>query len=468
MVIGFLLALSVLFHLLSVLVAIYLIRITNGRRGWVLMSMGMIVVSIRRIMMVLNRFIQSPFLSSPYLTPVAALFLSLFIFLGLLMIIPILRSIKSSELRYRSIFDTSGVSLWEEDLCELYKGFENVKNKGITDFRTYLNIHPEFVDKAIKSIMILDVNQATLDLFKYNNKKILISSLGSTFSEKSREVFIEYLISIYNGENVFESETEYLDAEGNKFNAVLKIISPKDKNQGKHSIVSITDITARYRTEKKLLTVLDEKNTLLKELYHRTKNNMQVIIAMLNLRSYSIDSEIVSTAFNDMIRRIESMSLVHEKLYKSENLSVIKLDDYIDELISLLISTDSMWDPKIQIILDLDSILVDIDRAIPCGLIINELLSNIYKHAFKGMDSGEIKISLHNLEADKVEIIVADDGVGLPSVFDIKKCETLGLQTVIALGEDQLHGSVDITSLPGEKGSKWRLVFTNTHGESRI
>ncbi|RKX81205.1 MAG: hypothetical protein DRP58_12155, partial [Spirochaetes bacterium] len=104
----------------------------------------------------------------------------------------------------------------------------------------------------------------------------------------------------------------------------------------------------------------------------------------------------------------------------------------------------------------------------PCGLILNELISNTYKHAFKNLDSGEIKISLHNLEADKVEIIVADDGVGLPPGFDFRQCNTIGIQTIFALGEDQLHGSVEIVTPPGSRGSEWRLVFTNTPGEPRI
>ncbi len=468
MIMNLLLIVSVFISLFAVFVAIYLINLTEYRMAWIVLSLGLLLAALLRIVRYVNVFIQSSFLSSPYLTPVGALIVSISLFIGLYLIIPIFKTIKASEERYRSIFDTSGISLWEEDLYDLFMLFEKLKLEGVVDLRDYLVEHPDFIDEAIKCMKVLDVNQSTLDLFKSKNKEKFLTQLSDTFTPISRLVLADIFVSMFNGGHIFEAETQYQDLDGNIFDAIIKIVDPIERKPGKTSIISITDITARVKAEKKLLSILGEKNTLLKELYHRTKNNMQVIISMLNLRSYSIDNEIVSTAFDDMIGRIESMSLVHEKLYQSENLSVIKLDEYIEELIPLLVSTDSMWDPEIQMELDLESVSVDIDKAIPCGLIINELISNTYKHAFKNLDSGEIKISLHNLESDKVEIIVADDGVGLPPGFDFRQCNTLGIQTIFALGEDQLHGSVEILIPSGGKGSEWRLVFTKTSGESRI
>ncbi|MCK5153814.1 MAG: sensor histidine kinase, partial [Spirochaetales bacterium] len=403
MIMNLLLIVTVFFSLLTLVVVFYLIKLTKHRFAWILISLGFLLAALVRILRFLNIFIESSFLSSPYLTPAIAFIVSILLFIGLYLIIPVFKSIKVSEARYRSIFDGSGVSLWEEDLYNLYKGFQAIKEEGVTDFRSYLKDHPEFVDKSIKSIKVLDVNQATLDLFKVKNKGVLLSSFGTTFTDKSRDVFIEYLISIFDGDIVFESETEYVDMDGKTLNVILKIISPRDKELGKHSIVSITDITKRSIAEKNLSSTLEQKRMLLRELYHRTKNNMQVIIAMLNLRSNSIGNEIISTAFNDMIGRIQSMSLVHEKLYKSENLSVIKLDEYIEELMSLLFYTETHGDTKIKLLLDLEPVFVDIDRAIPCGLILNELISNTFKHAFTNLDSGVVKISLHMLEDNKVE-----------------------------------------------------------------
>ncbi len=461
--------LTLFFYFSGAIVSIYLIRITKKRIGWVLISSGLLIIVFLRLLLILNRYMHIPFLSSPWLAPIIGLFVSLFLFTGLIFLIPVIKTIKNSEARYHSIFNSSGVSLWEEDLYDLFMLFEKLKSEGVVDLRDYLAEHPDFIDKeAIKCMKVLDVNQSTLDLFKSKNKEKFLTQLSDTFTPMSRLVLIDIFVSIYNGGHIYEAETQYKDLEGKVIDTIIKTVDPIERKPGETSIISITDISARVQAERKLITVLDEKNTVLKELYHRTKNNMQVIIAMLNLRSYSIDNEIVSTAFNDMIGRIQSMALVHEKLYKSENLSLINLDEYINDLMSLLINTETLWDLKIKLKLDLESVSIDIDRAIPCGLILNELVSNTNKHAFKNLDSGEVIISLKKLETDEVEIIVADNGNGLPAGFDIQKCDTLGLQTVFALGEDQLNGIVEIISLSGYKGSAWRLVFSNIPGKPRV
>lgn len=459
---------TVFLSLITVVIVLYLIRVTKRRSPWIFLSIGLVVVASRRIIMFLNRFIESPFLSSQYLTPVSAFIMNILIFIGFLLVIPVIRSIKVSEERYRSIFDISGVSICEEDHYEIYMSLQQLKKDGVTNLRAYIAEHPEFLEESIECIKIVDANQATMNLFKARDKKVFLKNMVNTFTTESKMVFIDLLISVFNGENIFEAETRYKDLEGKYLDAIIKVADPEKKGPGKTSIVTVTDITARVQAEKKLFLVLEEKNTLLKELYHRTKNNMQVIIAMLNLRSYSIENETISTACSDMINRIQSMSLVHEKLYKSQNLSVIRLDEYIEDLFSVLINASAPPDSKIKPVLDLEPVSVDIDTAIPCGLILNELISNIFKHAFKNLDSGEIKISLHRIEGEDVEIVVTDNGNGLPAGFDIHSCETLGLQTVVALGEDQLHGNVDIVSHPGEKGSSWRLFFTNRSKNLRI
>ena len=462
MVVDLILGLIAIISILTVFVAFHLIKVIEHRLAWVFIAIGLVAVSVRRILMLLNRFIDSEFLSSPYLTPAAALIMSVMLFLGLFLIVPVIKSFKISESRYRSIFESSGVSLWEEDLSELYILLEQLKYRGISNLKTYIETHPELIEEAVNSIKIIDVNQASLDLFKAKDKETLIISLGDTFTDISRLVFTDYLVSIFNGDKSFKSDTQYLDLEGNILDAILKINNPGNTESLKNSIISISNITSRVQAEKKLLSVLNDKNTLLKELYHRTKNNMQVIIAMLNLRSYSIDNKIISTVFSDMINRIQSMSLVHEKLYKSENLSEIRLDKYIMDLLSLLINEDTIHNSKINFVKDLEPVSVSIDMAIPCGLIINELISNMFKHAFKGIDYCEVDVTLNNLKNDVIELILADNGVGMPEGFDINKSETLGLQTIITLGEEQLHGSVELVSTISGKGSVWRIVFNNS------
>ncbi|MDP8220641.1 MAG: PAS domain S-box protein [Candidatus Stygibacter frigidus] len=201
------------------------------------------------------------------------------------------------------------------------------------------------------------------------------------------------------------------------------------------------DITKVKLNESKLEHALAEKSTLLRELYHRTKNNMQVISAMLDLESMSNDDENVRRTFHEMGNRIQTMSMVHHKLYQSKNLSQIDLGNYLDELSQLLLQSNNPKDKKINIVTDLESIEVQIDSAIPCGLIINELISNSLKYAFKDRSEGEMQISLFK-EENLIHLIYRDNGCGFPKGFDFDKDINLGLLLVKKLSTNQLQGQI--------------------------
>ena len=214
---------------------------------------------------------------------------------------------------------------------------------------------------------------------------------------------------------------------------------------GKGQIVGILgaslDITDRKEAEENIKAALKEKEVLLRELYHRTKNNMQVISSMLALQSYSIENEEVRHIFKDIDLRIRSMALVHHKLYESHNLSSINLKEYIYDLIALLVSSYTASE-RITFDIDAEDVLVLIDTAMPCGLLLNELISNVLKHAFPGEREGRISIVLRRVDHNHLELIVADNGIGVPDNFDFRHAQTLGLQNVFALAERQLAGEI--------------------------
>jgi len=202
------------------------------------------------------------------------------------------------------------------------------------------------------------------------------------------------------------------------------------------------DITERKSAEEEIRTSLKEKEILLRELYHRTKNNIQVIISMLRLRARKDDHPRVKEIFLEMENKMLSMALAHQKLYESRDLSHLDLKEYIDGLIhvlkkSLLTSTDC-----IDIELEGDNIEVVLDTAIPCGIIVNEMVTNSIKHAFHGDQGGRIKIRLNHQHGDKIVLKISDNGVGLPQQFDIKRDGGLGFRTVIDLVEYQLGGDI--------------------------
>jgi PAS domain S-box-containing protein len=223
-------------------------------------------------------------------------------------------------------------------------------------------------------------------------------------------------------------------------------------------IAAIRDITQRQITESEIKTALAEKETLLRELYHRTKNNMQVISAMLSLQKSYSDNPLVERILTEMDNRIQSMAMVHQKLYQSRNLSSIDLGEFLTEL-ALLLEQSLKVNPDVNLVLDMDSVPVLIDLAIPCGLMLNELVSNALKYAFPLGTAGEIRVTLR-MDADStIHLRVCDNGVGLPAGFQPRDDGRLGLQTLFALVEHQLQGTIEFTSGPGLTAD---MTFQNT------
>ncbi|SNQ60429.1 PAS domain S-box protein [Candidatus Methanoperedens nitratireducens] len=211
----------------------------------------------------------------------------------------------------------------------------------------------------------------------------------------------------------------------------------------------------RYWVEEQIKESLTEKEMLLKEIHHRVKNNMQIISSLLRLQSRDIKEKKYTDMFTDSQNRITSMALIHEKLYQSKGLEKIDFDDYIRDLANGLIQSYGA-NGNIKLNIDVRDVSLGIDSAIPCGLVINELVTNSLKHAFPDGRKGEIMISLHMTEGNMIELIVSDSGVSIPANIDIRKTESLGLHLVTILVENQLHGEIN---LDRSKGTEFLVKF---------
>jgi PAS domain S-box-containing protein len=210
-----------------------------------------------------------------------------------------------------------------------------------------------------------------------------------------------------------------------------KIVEWDREGQPLRMLGTHTDINERKSAEQMLKASLEEKNALLKELYHRTKNNMQVIAGLISLQaSYTRDERIIKIS-KTTENRILVMALVHEKLYESRDLSCINLQEYIHDLVSLISSNSHVKPEKVIFDMQVEPIEIIIDAAIPFGLVLHELISNSLQHAFPGERRGEVKIRCGRKDADKIEIIVSDNGIGVQEGFDFRKSETLGAQLII-------------------------------------
>ncbi|MEW6603015.1 MAG: histidine kinase dimerization/phosphoacceptor domain -containing protein, partial [Nitrospirota bacterium] len=210
----------------------------------------------------------------------------------------------------------------------------------------------------------------------------------------------------------------------------------------------VRDITERKRAENRIIMSLREKEVLLKEIHHRVKNNMQVISSLLNLQSRQLSDKRHAEMFNESRNRIISMALVHEKLYNAKDLANVDIKDYIHSLVSGLFTFYDISTTKVSPVLSIENISLSIDTAIPCGLIINELVSNTLKYAFPQQNTGELRIALSKgpAVADDHNYIltIGDNGIGIGGELDIRKAKTLGLQLVTNLVEHQLQGSLHL------------------------
>ncbi len=220
----------------------------------------------------------------------------------------------------------------------------------------------------------------------------------------------------------------------------------------------LTEIEERKRTEDNIKKSLEEKESLLKEIHHRVKNNLQVICSLLRLQRRHVTSQESRTVFKETENRVRSMAMLHEALYKSENLNRISAKEYVHDLANYLFQTYNAADQGINLHIEVEDLSFGIDIAIPCGLIINELITNALKHAFPRGRKGEIRIFLHCPADNECELVVADDGAGLPKDIHISHKESLGLGIVQALAK-QLQGQMELNVL---NGSEFRIRFKCT------
>jgi two-component sensor histidine kinase len=209
----------------------------------------------------------------------------------------------------------------------------------------------------------------------------------------------------------------------------------------------VYDNTERKEIDRKIRDSLKEKEVLLQEVHHRVKNNLQVISSILNLQTSYVDDPHTLEILRESQQRIKSMSFIHETIYRTADFSRLEFMDYIKTIASNLIQSYRSASTAIEFVPDMQSVGLNLDQAIPCGLIINELVSNALKYAFKGRKKGRLEILLKE-ENQEVILAVKDDGVGLPKDFAFEKNNSLGIQLVYAL-LDQLDATVNINQSNG-------------------
>jgi PAS domain S-box-containing protein len=321
---------------------------------------------------------------------------------------------------------------------------------------------------------VLFWNPAAEKIFGYSEDEMLGKELHKILAPESyREEYAKGMETFRDtGKGGAVGQTIEITAQrkdGPEFPIALSL-SAFQMNGRWHAVGIVRDITQGKLAEKRILASLEEKEVLLQEIHHRVKNNLQVISSLLDLQVDYIHHKQPQEVFNEIKNRIKSIALVHEKLYLSKDLSRVDFHDYLTTLIDNLFRSYSVSPAQIAVKLQVEDVSLGIDTAIPCGLIVNELITNALKYAFPDERTGELQVTLRrageNVRGEgEYELTVKDDGVGIPQGMDLKDTNTLGLNLVTTLVEHQLRGSID---LKREGGTKFCIRFKELRYKRRI
>lgn len=233
-----------------------------------------------------------------------------------------------------------------------------------------------------------------------------------------------------------------LRKDGSEFPVEIGL-NPIETEEGHMVLSAIVDISERKGREDSLRTALREKDLLLSEIHHRVKNNLQVIQSLLALQSSKIMDATALQLLVESQNRIKTMALIHQMLYESKDFGRVDFGGFLEALAPDMMSSYGAYPGRVSLLINAATVLLPIDVAIPCGLIVNELVSNALKHAFPGEARGHIAIELVRIAADQAMLSVSDDGVGIPEALDVANASSLGLQMITLLA-DQLAATLAI------------------------
>lgn len=344
--------------------------------------------------------------------------------------------------------DEDGYDYWvgiNRDITKRKKAELNLEESEYR-YRAYSELSFDAIFEISLDGTITDCNARASTMFGYSRNEFIgmntLKLMPDNYKDIQPDIITEEFIT---GDEAWERM--YKKKDGTLISCA---ISTKIYERGgeKRLIAYLRDISEQKEYEEKIRQSLKEKETLLAEIHHRVKNNLAIISGLLEMQTFNAADESIAKELKESQSRIQSIAIVHEKLYQSESLSDIALDTYIGELLSFIAQTFTKEDDNVRVTKDIEAISLNIQEAIPCGLILNELITNAFKHAFKGVEDGRLHISLKKKADDTITMKVENNGNSLPDDFDIASSSSLGM-TLIQTLVKQLDGSLDVTSENG-------------------
>ena len=346
----------------------------------------------------------------------------------------LLRALQDNERRFRAIFNQTFQFIW------LLKPDGTLLEANQTALE-FMGLPPEYM-----------INQPFWDMPCWNLSTNNQQQLQAAIAQAATGKFIRYEVDVISADGEIITIDFSIKPVTDEMGEVVMLI-PEGR-----------DISDRKQAEEEIKASLKEKEILLKEIHHRVKNNLLVVSSLLEFQAEYINNPAIIKVFEDSQHRIYSMALIHEKLYQSKNLEKINFGEYIQNLVYNLLSSYNITEERIQVEFDIDPVELNIETANPAGLIVNELVSNAFKHAFPDNRIGKLILELHQDSSQKIILIIKDNGIGFPPNVDFRNTESLGLQLVCTLTE-QLEGEISLTK---EDGTAFNLTFTELQYKKRV
>ncbi len=342
------------------------------------------------------------------------------------------------------------------NIVEQVVGLEDVFKRSITQELMFSKLHTEVVLESISDCLIeistdfriVYLNKAALRFFNKKQKSIIATNILNHLDSGWLKMLVEYLDAV-------KAELPFQPIELNRENECYMLTAKKLNSSKDNTIVLLLrDISLEKQREANLKNKIKDREMMIKEVYHRVKNNLAMVSSIINLQIGESTNDIELHSLNDLRSRIDSISMVHAKLFRGKDLNNIGFDDYIKDLVDNLIDSLACTESSIVADILIPEVSIDFDKAVPLGIIFTELTTNAIKYAFSGKDTGLISITYSEIE-DGLKLVFSDNGSGLSVDFAADKAESLGFNLIFSLVM-QLQGSI---SVENKNGAEFTIIL---------